>query len=355
VEVSNFRTIRGSITVPLDASVVLVHGANGAGKSTLLSAIELAMTGEIQALRDAEAGYVEHLPNVDGGECSVLLELNEPADDGQPAVAEFQLSKGRLSGSPILDSARRRFFSDRCFLAQSSLGRLLDLYQNPEGRGESSLVRFVNELLGLDDLDNLVAGLHAAGDERRIRKVVPEFEGQQSAIRAMEESIAVREKRLSDLRSRVRHEFDQLRQAFAIESTTVQPTDADLAAIEVRLSPDGSEDDLARFTSQAERLSRIQTILDQLPQLSAASEDLVAEAAATRHREVQWRAGPGKQIAEVLEAALTILGPTTASLSDDPQADLAECLARAGASLARDQQLIAADDERHSQLALNQA
>jgi exonuclease SbcC len=336
--------------MPLDASVVLVHGANGAGKTTLLSAIELALTGEIQALRDAEAGYVQHLPNVDGGICSVRLELNK-GTDGQPATSEFRISEGGLSGTPLLEPAQRRFFAERGFLAQSSLGRLLDLYQNPEGRGESSLVHFVNDLLGLDDLDSLIAGLHAAGDERRIRKVVPEYEGQQTTIRSMKEAVASRERRLADLRSRVRQDFEQLRQALAVEPTGVTMSEADLAALEVQLGPDGSEEDFARYAGQAERLSQLRTALIRLPQLSEVSGNLVARAAASRSLETQWRGGPGKQIVESLEAAASYIGPATQTLAQDPRAALTDCLARVTASIVRDQQLLADDDSRGTRAA----
>jgi exonuclease SbcC len=46
ITISNFRSIRGSVTVPLDAPVVLIHGLNGAGKTSVLAAIELALTGQ---------------------------------------------------------------------------------------------------------------------------------------------------------------------------------------------------------------------------------------------------------------------------------------------------------------------
>ncbi len=346
LEVSNFRTIRGPISVPLDASVVLVHGDNGAGKTTLLSAIELAMTGEIQALRDAEVGYVDHLPNVDGGDCTVRLEAHEGTIDGGLAEAEFLISNGRLTGVPLLDPARQRFFTERCFLAQSSLGRLLDLYQNPEGRGESSLVRFVNELLGLDDLDSLIAGLHAAGDERRIRKVIPEYEGQQSTIRTLESAIASSEKRLAALRSRARGEYEQLRQALDVGPTTVQPSQSELGALEARLSPDGSEDDLARLSSQAERLSGFRATLARLPQLSEASETLVADVTAAHQLEAQWRVGPGQRLAEALDEASALVGLPTAPPAEDPAASLARYSTGISAALTREQQLLEEDNAR---------
>ena len=106
----------------------------------------------------------------------------------------------------------------------------------------------MNGLLGLDNLDAIIMGLHAAGDERRIRRVVPEWEGQQSSIRKMESAITAGEKRLAALRSRVRADYDQLRQALDVGEATTQPGLTDLAAFEARLASDGSDDDLGRLT-----------------------------------------------------------------------------------------------------------
>ena len=61
LDITNFRSIRGSVHAPLDAKVVLVHGENGAGKTSLLSAIELALTGRVIALERADPGYTQQL------------------------------------------------------------------------------------------------------------------------------------------------------------------------------------------------------------------------------------------------------------------------------------------------------
>ncbi|WP_374594054.1 AAA family ATPase, partial [Aquabacterium sp.] len=37
ITVRNFRSIRGDVTVPMNAPIILVHGKNGAGKTSLLS------------------------------------------------------------------------------------------------------------------------------------------------------------------------------------------------------------------------------------------------------------------------------------------------------------------------------
>ena len=39
ISVTDFRSIRGTLSIPLDAPVILVHGQNGTGKTSLLSAL----------------------------------------------------------------------------------------------------------------------------------------------------------------------------------------------------------------------------------------------------------------------------------------------------------------------------
>jgi exonuclease SbcC len=61
LDVTNFRSIRGHVHVPLDAKVVLIHGENGAGKTSLLSAIEYGLTGNVLALHRADPEYANRL------------------------------------------------------------------------------------------------------------------------------------------------------------------------------------------------------------------------------------------------------------------------------------------------------
>jgi exonuclease SbcC len=61
LEITNFRSIKGTVQAPLDAKVVVVHGENGAGKTSLLSAIELALTGRVISLQRADPQYMSQL------------------------------------------------------------------------------------------------------------------------------------------------------------------------------------------------------------------------------------------------------------------------------------------------------
>ncbi len=164
IQISNFRCIRGMVSIPLDAPVVLLHGTNGAGKSTVMSAIELALTGDMSGIAETDRG---HLVHHDEKEATVELASSE-------GKSTLRLRDGELSGEPLLASDDARFFAERCYLEQRTLTRLLEIYQG-DGEAESLLTRFVNDLLGLDELEALLEGLDPLTEKYRLRKTLPEY------------------------------------------------------------------------------------------------------------------------------------------------------------------------------------
>lgn len=126
LDVTNFRSVRGHVHAPLDAQVVLVHGENGAGKTSLLSAIELALTGEVQSLRRADALYAKQLMHRSAAQGSVSVSLS--ADAPTYFGAELAL-EGVVSSLPI-EASFASFFSERSYLPQALLGQLLQIYQD---------------------------------------------------------------------------------------------------------------------------------------------------------------------------------------------------------------------------------
>ena len=73
LQVTNFRSIKGTITVPLDAPVVLIHGPNGSGKTSLLSALELGLTGAVDSLGRFDEAYEENLVHYDADRAEISI------------------------------------------------------------------------------------------------------------------------------------------------------------------------------------------------------------------------------------------------------------------------------------------
>ncbi|SDJ86163.1 exonuclease SbcC [Cryobacterium psychrotolerans] len=162
LKVKNFRSIRGEWTIPLDGSIVLLHGNNGAGKTSILSAIELAATGTISHLRDSgDESYAKHILHRGSRDGSVSLAVSN-STNRIGVSSTLSLSTRGPDGQPLLDEHLGRHFAERCLLSQATLGRLLDVYAPPDQkRQESALINFVKELLGIDRLDDLISGLHS--------------------------------------------------------------------------------------------------------------------------------------------------------------------------------------------------
>lgn len=224
LQVTDFRSIRGTITVPLDAPVVLVHGPNGSGKTSLLSAIELGLTGAVASLGRFDDAYADNLVHYDADRASVSIKAAHTELSGKPA--ELTVQGGEIAGVPLLSASQSRFFTERSFLAQATLSRLLEIYERSDARDTASpLTRFVNDLLGLDQLETLIEGLHPAGDKRRLVKSLPlygetndkltkcekEVEHLTEKFKAAESDLAEKEKAATEaLRPFGLHSLDEL-------------------------------------------------------------------------------------------------------------------------------------------------
>ena len=173
--VENFRSIRGCLTVDLNAPIVLIHGPNGIGKTSLLSAIELGLTGDVAALSRGEEDFLQHVVHKDSPNKEGRVSLVAARDTGE-AKADFRLTGTGIHGTGLLTRDEADFFSNRCYLAQSTLGRLFDIYQRQDARrSDTALTKFVKDLLRLDSLDALIDGLNPVGHVSRLRAPAPQF------------------------------------------------------------------------------------------------------------------------------------------------------------------------------------
>lgn len=302
--VRDFRSIRGSVTIPLDAPIVLLHGTNGAGKTSLLAALEFAATGDVPALKRLDPGYRRHLVHEGSREARVTLQVDGLERSDAYTVRLGQ--DGRPSpGQPLLDTDLAHMLSERCLLPQSTLARLLEIYQFPPADGESPLTLYVRDLLGLDTLDTLLAGLHDSRDIRRLRNLVPAYREAEQTMSAADAQVAAARTRRTTLNAEYQSQFSVLTFRCAELGIDVGPDsgpntlDAVLRALEdTQLTVDLRKLQEVRsgLAEVAARFGQIGDIAAQR-QLAAAT---VATDEATRRAEAWWRS-TGRRLDDLLQ------------------------------------------------------
>lgn len=317
--IENFRSIRGSQHVSLDAPAVLIHGPNGTGKTSLLSAIEFALTGNVASLARFDPGYIQHLPHKlsESGSCRIQIE----ATGLGAASAELRGDGSRILGDSLLGGDLSRFFTERCYLPQAALGRLLEIYEHQDTRRtDSPLTRFVKELLGLEALDALIDGLHASGDVRRLREPAPRY-----WLARSDASPAAG--RFADAKNAQKTAIEALTAAERELRTRLQglaPPETPLNAVSLAPHLEGLQDQAeVRLGELARRRRDLNAAAGQLADATGdgTSQRQLVESAASRTREAleTWISGPGKQLRDLFDVIRNHFAQLLESASD-PQA-----------------------------------
>lgn len=329
---NDFRSLKGPVVVPLDAQVVLVHGSNGMGKTSVLTGIELGLTGQISHLTEAGKPYQAHMAHVDVGHGSIELQTTAPLDGGRTSGS---VTFGQtFEAKPLLRPEEAKFFANRCYLPQTALSRLLELYDDQLTGSESRLTQFVNELLGLDPLDALIDGLISAHNVTRIRNIVPEYRqfeglvnGVDQEIAAMRKDVATAEVAWNERRTELTDllkDIDPLlelpqdldeRRAFTLDSTVEETELGAVGRLQANLDRVRTAWALRGEGDPAARLAALEQAVD------AASKRLIA-----------WQTTDGARFA-ALEALLAPILPDLPPFATDPVSarDQAETRARAEA------------------------
>lgn len=323
IDVNNFRSIRGRIHAPLDAKVVIVHGENGSGKTTLLSAGELALTGRIQSLERADPGYEKQLLHRSSTEGAVVLRtLNGTSEQS------FKTVLGSVGGksNATLDEPRATFFREREFLPQSLLGQLLQIYQNAGDDAASPLAQFVSNLLGLDKLDALEAGLKPLADVRNVRKNVEGWLAAENEKSRLDQLLADLRESRGALNEQINSVVDELASDCRKLELSVEVGEETLDDVVKALSDGSDAEAFARLLDQQRRLGSIQREIDMAQNVSRSNDGLTSAGADRSRLEFErWEAQYGESLSALRSRAEASLPDV--SLPSDP-AEFAEAVHR---------------------------
>jgi exonuclease SbcC len=297
LDVTNFRSIRGHVHAPLDATVVLIHGENGAGKTSLLSAMEYGLTGNVQALDRADPEYAEHLLHRSANEGKIIIKTDV---DGEEKHFYAVLDGTGARSISRLDQKEASFFSERAYLPQSLLSQLLQIYQESKSDVDSPLAQFVGDLLGLDRLDALEAGLKPLGDVRNLRKVVEQWSAAEIEKDRRDHFVSDRKKILASIEETILPSLSELNAICDGIGLKNQVTPATLNLI---LSDLQSEADEKAYDEVRDHQRTLGSIKRQVASAEAQSAQPVsrveADAAAARRAFVEWELSNGDQIGKL--------------------------------------------------------
>ena len=319
ITVANFRTIKGSVTVPLDAPVVLIHGQNGTGKTSILSAIELGLTRQVPSLARFDTDYVSHLVHKEADEARIAATV-EGLDDGV-RTTNIVVTRTGISGSSLLSREQANFYSERCYLAQATLGRLLEIYEDKDAReSDSPLTKFVKDLLGLDYLDALIEGLYDAGDVRRLRSTLPVYWEIRENIPRLEKDIDTDETERARLDVEIQAVNNRLQSKLTEIGVQAIPSTSDTElARALESSPEEPElQRLARLRrdiiATRDQWRTLQTPVNEAARKSA--EQAMAEANATLEA---WRSSTGATLESLFASLREFFSDLRSPLSAGPE------------------------------------
>lgn len=324
--VENFRSIRGRTTVDLNAPIVLIHGPNGVGKTSLLSAIELGLTGDVAALSRGEAGFLQHVVHKDSQSGEGRVALTVTRDDGL-ATADLQLTKSGIHGTPLLNADESEFFSNRCYLAQSTLGRLFEIYQRQDARrSDTALTKFVKDLLRLDSLDALIDGLYPVGNVSRLRGPAPQFYSARADLPDLQREAEAAETSAKDQEAELSAFETEIRGLSAEVLPPDSPIQADLVVAELIAGRQIDDRDLADLGRWQREIDGIRSEVVAYASTDAGAERTGVERVLSNARAAwaTWASGDGQRLGSVLLAL-------RAKHSDVPPAESGAAAARLAA------------------------
>jgi exonuclease SbcC len=337
IEITNFRSIKGTVLAPLDAKVVLIHGANGAGKTSLLAAIELALTRRISSLERADPNYASQLLHRSANGGKVSLRTVGLAGDNRFEAALVQT--GFTSQASLQQDDLASFFAERCYLPQALLGQLLQIYQESDATPNSHLSRFVAELLGLDRLDAIETGLQPVADLRNLRKTTDRYSQIEFEKAKLERALTDRRRTRQGFIVAINTALDDINDALINLGNIVSTKEANLDSAEEALSGTPEEQELSLLADWRRQLESFRREVNRnAVATSQENESVLAEAHVNAKTALEaWQLQFGPTFARLHKQAIA-MAPTL----DYSQSD-AEAFRRAALTRLREQRQHAVD------------
>ncbi len=334
--ITDFRGIRGTAPIALNAPVVLLHGTNGAGKSTVMSALELALRGNFSGFENADPRHLVHR----GASKSTIQLL---MDDG--ATVDFEIDESGVNGKPLLEVEEGDYFAERCYLQQRTLGNLLELYEEPAENGPSALTEFVNDLLGLDELEGLIDGLNVIGHKRRVEKLIPDYAELEQAKENLQDEIQslnrATQQRAND-EAAMRGELRSL--LVSLDASPALADDMDGAAVWLERGEGSADKALIALIVARRELNALTARAERLEQRKEAHDlrELETAAALARKAADAWRESDGHGLEGLLDGVrISLPGVPASGGVTDPTSVLEQAQQLAEAEIARLEKLLA--------------
>jgi exonuclease SbcC len=295
LSITDFRSIHGTVAIPLQAPVVLLHGPNGAGKTTVMSALELALAGTSSEIASLETRDLVHR---DCDEASIEL-LVSGADD-----VIVTIDGEAISGRPLLGEDDSRFLVERCSLRQRLLGKLLEFYEDQAEDGETRLTAFVKDLLGIEELESLINGLDPLRDRRLIKNLVPTFRDLEAELKTERPAVERLESEMQEENAeltRQRAALEEILRSLGVAAPQEEDWSAPLERIKsAALELDEQLIDLAGKRREIASLAKRAAKDDRDGSLNEMS--LLEDAASTATKAAsEWRATDGEAFERTLD------------------------------------------------------
>lgn len=347
---TDFRSIRGSITVPMDSPVVLIHGRNGTGKTSLLTAMELGLTGRLASLDRLDPNLRDHLVHKEAESKRASVSIGVKGLDANIPRGSFEIQGRNVAGKPALESALIRHFSERCYLAQSTLSRLLEFYEDKAVNG-TALTRFVKELLGLDALDALIDGLHDSGDIRRLRGNAVRFWDMREELPSIDAELERLAKELADAEGQATLLTRAAQERLAAHwPEIVSRTDQEMIKL---LKEQSQEAELQRMTQLRRELNdTLKQGQTAVPTVATDQRVAIETAAGAADRALRgWLNASGQRLTELFEKLSAYFADLPSPIQNRPEYARAHAHRAVVAEMERCQQVLTRDQAAQKLLA----